>query len=218
MNSTEIPAEMGLIAVITGDLVGSSKLSSDVFGPVMSDLARLLKKFRARYGIEFDIYRGDSFQLVTPPSMAATLATMIDLALRSGDFAVEVRQCIGIGTGETGKQGVKTATGEAYILSGQGLDTMKGRGLCIATANQTFQLHSELLTRFFDSHLNRLTSTQAEVVLTYLMADNKSHEHLAIVLDKKRSNVTRILNTSQYHLITDYLDYFAGQVEKEFTL
>ena len=217
MKSTETPLNTGVIAVITGDIVGSSKLSGSDFSQVVSSLERLLRTLRARYGAEFDIFRGDSFQVVSPLPSAATLATLIDLSLRSGDPAVTVRQCIGIGTGETGGQAVKTATGEAYSLSGHGLDSLKGRGLSIVSGNHNFNQHIGLLTRFYDSHLDRLTSTQAQVVLAYLMTDNKSHEHLARVLDKKRSNVTRILNTSQYHLISDYLDDFAAQVTKDFT-
>ena len=216
MKSTENAENSALIAVITGDLVGSSKLSGEIFSQVILNLERLLKSFRARYDAAFDIFRGDSFQLVVAPPLAARLATLIDLSLRSGEPAVAVRQCIGIGKGDAPGQNVKTATGEAYALSGHGLDKLKGRGLTIASADKAFTEHCELLTRFFDSHLDRLTSTQAQVVLAYLMADNKSHEHLARVLDKKRSNVTRILNTSQYHLITDYLAHFAAQVKKDF--
>lgn len=216
----EIPANPGdgeIVAVITGDIVGSRKLSGAQFKQVMQRLEQLLGSFSARFQTAFDIFRGDSFQLVTPPADAARLATIIDLTLRCNVHAVAVRQCIGIGQGATNNDNVKTATGEAYLLSGHGLDEIKGRGLRIMSANAEFQTHSELLTRFFDSHLDRLTSTQAQVVLAYLLADNKSHEQLATRLDKKRSNVTRILNTSQYHLITDYLNYFALQVKKEFT-
>ena len=216
----EIPANPGkgeIIAVITGDIVGSRKLSGAEFKQVMQRLEQLLGAFSTRFQTAFDIFRGDSFQLVTSPADAARLATIIDLTLRSNVPAVTVRQCIGIGQGAANNDNVKTATGEAYLLSGHGLDEIKGRGLRINSANAEFQTHSELLTRFFDSHLERLTATQAQVVLAYLLADNKSHEQLATRLDKKRSNVTRILNTSQYHLITDYLDYFASQVKKEFT-
>ncbi|GGF55324.1 hypothetical protein [Alteromonas lipolytica] len=218
MENSVVSAQPSIIAVVTGDLVGSSKLTTADFQQVMSALEKQLKQFSIRYNSAYDIFRGDSFQVQTQPQLAARLATIIDLTLRSHSPSVMVRQCIGIGTGSASEQSVKTATGEAYLLSGHGLDDIKGRGLRIHCANQNFQTQMALLTRFFDSHLERLTSTQSYVVLTYLLAENKSHEHLARVLDKKRSNVTRILNTSQYHLIADYLDYFALQVKKEFTL
>ena len=207
-----------VIAVITGDIVDSRALSQSTFRQVMGNLESLLQVFQARSLCEFDIFRGDSFQLTTAAEQAATMATQIDLTLRSAEPAVEVRQCIGLGLGGAYQASVKRATGPAYLLSGHGLDEMKGRGLKVCSDNVPFQTHCDLMTRFFDSHLARLTAVQAAVVVAYLNEDNKSHEHLASVLDKKRSNVTRILNASQYHLITDYLIYYAEQVKKEFTL
>ena len=71
MKSTENAENSALIAVITGDLVGSSKLSGEAFSQVILNLERLLKSFRARYDAAFDIFRGDSFQLVVAPPLAA---------------------------------------------------------------------------------------------------------------------------------------------------
>ena len=77
MKSTENTEKSALIAVITGDLVGSSKLSGDAFSQVIINLERLLKSFRARYNAAFDIFRGDSFQLVVAPPLAASVARLL---------------------------------------------------------------------------------------------------------------------------------------------
>ena len=47
MKSTENAENSALVAVITGDLVGSSKLSGEAFSQVIINLERLLKSFRA---------------------------------------------------------------------------------------------------------------------------------------------------------------------------
>ncbi|MDC8830791.1 hypothetical protein [Alteromonas gilva] len=218
MVSTTYAPPGTLMAVITGDIVGSQRLPVAQFHDVMQRLQQRLEALQADFQFDFDIYRGDSFQLaLRQPCDAALLVSVIQLGLAAGMPAVKVRQCIGLGKSQPLARGVKVATGEAFTLSGRGLDTLKNGGILVQTSCAAMQYHLALVTKYFASHLARLTTTQSEVVLAYLLAQDKSHEGLAAQLNKTRSNVTRILNTSQYHLITGYLKYFAELVEKEWS-
>ncbi len=205
------------IAVITGDLVGSQQLPAAELQHVMQRLQQTLEALQNDFQFDFDLYRGDSFQLaVQQPQDAALLASIVQLSLASGAPSVAVRQCIALGESAPVQGGVKVAAGEVFTRSGHGLDSLKGAGLLVQTGRTSIQHQLTLVTKYFASHLARLTVTQSAVVLAYLLADDKSHEQIALQLGKTRSNVTRILNASQYHLITEYLTYYAELVEKEY--
>jgi hypothetical protein len=204
-------------AVLTGDIVNSQKITGADYDLMLANLKDILAQLQQGLPMDYDIYRGDAFQLIlSQPETAMYVAIVIHLSLRSHLPPVDVRQCIGLGEVTTRRESVKQSTGEAFTLSGQGLDNIKGRGICIASSNADFQMKMTLLTRFFDHHLASLTRIQSEVLLCYLLATDKSHENLAKRLNKKRSNVTRILNASQYQLVVAYLDFYTQQVKMDF--
>lgn len=204
-------------AVITGDIVDSQQLPSTQFQDVIEALNTYLTRLQTDYSFAYDIFRGDSYQLVIPGAgNAADIATRLLLFLKCRERPVSVRQCIGLGKpAQNRPASVKTAMGEAFTLSGRGLDGMKRPGLMVSTADASLNRQLDLVTKYFSNHLEKLTRVQAEVLLGYMEGHKPSHEQLADLLGKTRSNVTRILNASQYHLIDDYLVYYAELVEKD---
>ena len=114
---------------------------------------------------------------------------------------------VAVGEAQFRPSEVKTGTGDAFVLSGRGLDNIKPHHLTFCSGEQTLDDKTQLLTRFADAHINGLTQTQSQTLLAYLEATDKSHESVAAILDKNRSNVSRILNASNYKLIAEYLDY-----------
>lgn len=120
-----------LIAILTGDIVGSAKSTEKKVWLVR--LKRALKQIEALKLLEkhnWEIYRGDSFQLeLEEPKQAFKAALLIRAALKSlplfEEHEMDVRISIGIGTREYQGDRVTESDGPAYHYSGRALDEIE---------------------------------------------------------------------------------------------
>lgn len=204
-----------LIAVLTGDVVGSQLIDSSDYDKMLTILEERLVSLSASAEIQYDIYRGDAYQVVfTDPARAVYGAVIIRLALRTASPSFEVRQSIGMGGASNLREQVKRSTGDAFVLSGKGLDQIKDNLLVVNCHHEQLQAELRLLTRFFDNHLSQLTKIQSQVLLCYLTSEDKSHAAIAKALNKTRTNVTRLLNACRYQLVMEYIQHFQQSVER----
>lgn len=195
-------------AVLTGDIVKSRAIAAEDYDQLFYTLQQTLQKLTLQQQGKFDIYRGDAFQAIfAKPAAAIRAALVLRLALRTATPAFDARQCIGIGSITVLRPDVRSSMGEAFVLSGTGLDSMKAGHLLVRSHHAAQQERLELVTRLMDAHLSHLSPAQSEVLLHYLLAEDKSHQAVAAAAGKNRSNVTRLLNASGYHLVVDYLAY-----------
>lgn len=203
----------GFAGVLTGDITHSQSFGNDDFNNILATLRAQLSNYAERYSGDFDIYRGDAFQLVVKqPQHCMQIAVGLRLALKAYSPSVDVRISIAVGEAQFRPSEVKTGTGEAFVLSGRGLDSIKPHYIAFYSSDKTLENQTQLLTRFADAHINGLTQTQSQTLLAYLEAEDKSHENVASILDKNRSNVSRILNASNYKLIAEYLRYMEHEI------
>lgn len=81
-----------MIGIITGDIVNSRKLSSKIW---IDGLKKLLNTF-GKNPVEWDIYRGDEFQLeIKNPEEALLIALQIKSYFKT--LKLDVRMSIGFG-------------------------------------------------------------------------------------------------------------------------
>ncbi|PKG58112.1 hypothetical protein, partial [Shewanella sp. GutDb-MelDb] len=164
-----------------------------------------------------DIYRGDSFQVIIPNiEDVVKSALLLRLALKSEDSSFDARMSIGIGQSDNVRRDVRSSTGEAYTLSGIGLDKLKLNTFAIYTNKPEFQKSIELLTKYLDSNITELTQVQSRALYEYLIANDKSHLSVANTLGKSRVNTTQILNKAKYQLVEDYIEMFNELVSEHF--
>ena len=205
-----------VIAVITGDIVDSRGLSSAHYDELLKQLKNELTTFEASNKATFDIYRGDSFQITFfCPWEALKAAILIRLRLKSNNYKIDVRQSIAIGNVKDLREDVKTSTGQAFILSGKHLDEMKSHRLVFSSENKLLNRHIPIVVKLLDTHLSSLTPMQAEALYLYLLDDSQTHAELANKLGKSRANTTKILNSSEYLLVADSIQYFETLVHEE---
>lgn len=176
----------GFYAVITGDIVGSSKLTinqRDRFLKILkTSFASIDKIFPGIMCSPFEIHRGDSFQgVLSEPEKALSASIIIRVNLRK-DFesqrrrkALDARIAIGIGSIDFLPNGRGTeGDGEAFRLSGPILDEMKGdRRLIIRTSQES--IHEELDTEcaLLDALINKWSNEQAEAILCQIRGLNQ---------------------------------------------
>lgn len=123
-----------IYAVLTGDLVDSSKLSSEQSTKAMQWLreaaVRFAKLHPGSVHGELDTFRHDSWQLLMPKvEYAVTASVYLRVALKlhsEGKVKYDSRVSMGIGEVEMiAESRISDSRGEAFTLSGKNLDAME---------------------------------------------------------------------------------------------
>lgn len=195
-------------AVLSGDIVSSSKLSAEHYELLLANLSERLEAIDVRYQSEHYFFRGDSFQLFVPNALHAWhVALLIRLQMKM--LKADIRIAIAMAAHHSHRTNLATSTGPAFTLSGQTLDTMKPQRFACVIANKQLDPYFALNIAFVDNLLTHLTARQAEVLLYYfsheLTGTSNIHEAIAKQLGSSRVNVTRLLNQANYQLIERFL-------------
>ena len=164
-----------LYAVLTGDVVGSSKVPGRRRPLLLNYLKGIFRNVEESWpgaiSKRFEIYRGDSFQVVlSDPSAALCIAIFLRASLRKGfpvnDTATtcDARIAIGIGAIDFLPESTAEGDGEAFHRSGRLLDGMRFTMFAIATPVKDVdeELNTEL--SLLDAIIGRWSSPQAEAV------------------------------------------------------
>ena len=118
-----------IFAVLTGDLVRSSRLSGRQLDQARASLhaaadeVKRWKRGLVRGAPEF--FRGDAWQmLLTEPKWALRVAVFVRASLLGGELG-DTRVVIGIGTVDrVNPKRISLSTGQAFTLAGEGLDAL----------------------------------------------------------------------------------------------
>ncbi len=125
---------MELYAVLTGDVIGSSRLPATLRKELQGWLKVLARDFAETHGEvvvgKLEAFRGDSWQVcLTDVSLALRAAIFMRAGLKAHPSRenVDTRVGIGVGTVEVlTKSKISESNGEAFIRSGRGLDALRG--------------------------------------------------------------------------------------------
>lgn len=110
--------------IITGDIVNSRDVKSEIW---LSPLKRLFTEI-AYSKEDWDIFRGDSFQISVMPEEAFRIAVLIKSVIKKiKNKNIDVRMAIGIGETDPRVSKVSEATGQAFEYSGELLNALTKR-------------------------------------------------------------------------------------------
>lgn len=117
------------LAVLTGDIIRSSRLAPGTLDDVMAALAKGAAAMAGWDGARpaaFTRFRGDGWQCLAPSPARALRATLFLRAhVRALDRDADTRVSVGLGGGEVPEASdLAAAGGPAFELSGRGLDDM----------------------------------------------------------------------------------------------
>lgn len=197
-----------LSAVLTSDIVHSTKLSTTQYTKVMHSLKTILDKHLSHYHCQYEIFRGDSFQVLYPDiKVAMNSALSLRLYLQSGIDcpAIKLTQSFAIGSIEQGAHDMNSSLGEAYVISGRALDSA-ARGDFTVNFGKTMHTHDlSLSSLFLQKLLNGLTEKQSEVLYYYLDANFPEQQTIAQQMGMTRQNIATHLKRSGADLVKAYL-------------
>lgn len=196
-------------AVITADIVNSTRLSKSVTKKLDKNLMVVLEPHRHEF------YRGDSFQVYMKD---ATAALHLVLQLRTAAMKIEtagsmpltdVRCSLGIGSVKTPVRDLKTATDEAFVLSGRAFDKMEPGERFVMSGpekNRSINLGLEVIADFLDYLFHRLTYKQSVVIYEMLLQRNQIE--IARRLKKSQATVHKHLQSAGWPEIEKLLKQY----------
>ena len=162
-----------LYAIITGDIVASSLLSSNkrkMLHKVMVDSSKVLQdEFKDAVPMGVDIFRGDSWQIIlSKPAKALRLALFYRAILRAKmeSHRFDTRMAIALGHVDfiPGNR-VSEGYGEAYQLSGKALESMpKASNMSFVFPGMELEKVLNVVIQLIDSISSRWSDRQALAV------------------------------------------------------
>jgi hypothetical protein len=201
---------MTIRAVLTGDLIHSRSVGDTQ--AYIAGLKKVLAGLKSRYGFKADTYRGDGFQVVLKD---ASQALHCALAIRAGLIAAspgqerwDARVAVGIGAAES-----RGNYGEAFVLSGQGLDGMKKATLAVFCNDARFTELTDLATDFVAAIVDKWTVVEAQTYGLHLL-EEADQESIAQALGKSRVTVNKTLNRAQARLLDRYLKHISQWIRE----
>lgn len=203
------------IAVISGDIVNSTKLTSDQFDQLLKrikDIQGLITKGNSSNA--HSIERGDEFQTVVHDIENALRYTIIyRVGIKALGKEFDCRISFAIASNTDLRVLVSESMGEAFVLSGRGLKALKSERLLFSSDRFELTKHFDLLFKYLDRQLTELTSRQCEVMLPMLRTnEGLPISELAEKLDVATATASKSLKASGWQLISELNWRFINQV------
>ncbi|AWG22505.1 transcriptional regulator [Flavobacterium faecale] len=196
-----------MYAVITGDIIESQQTATTVWMPILKEV---LSQFGSNPK-DWEIFRGDSFQIICPPEQALLCAMIIKSYLKSHE--IQVRMAIGIGTIDYRTDKVTDSNGSAFVHSGTRFDNLKKQTLALQTPWEELNSPLSIMLDLAAITLDKWTAKTAEVICFKLQNPSLSQKEIAENLDKKRQgNVSEALKRGGFDELQQLLDYYHKQV------
>ncbi|MCC9019055.1 SatD family protein [Flavobacterium lipolyticum] len=204
-----------MTSVITGDIIDSRKQKS-------KDWVESLKEILASFGetpLQWEIYRGDEFQIeIKNPEEALLAALLIKAHLKA--LKLDARMSIGIGDKTHDAEKVSESNGSAFIHSGELFETLKKLkvNLALRTDDSAVDEKINLMLQLALTFIDNWSAQSAEFVAIAIENPSLSQEELAPKLGIKRAAVSRRQKRAQFDLILSLNRYFRTQMNQLTTL
>lgn len=199
-----------MISIITGDIVNSRKLSSEIW---MNGFKQLLNTF-GKNPIEWEIYRGDEFQLeIKNPEDALLIALHIKAYFRT--LKLDARMSIGFGDKTYEATKISESNGTAFSRSGEVFETLKKQkiNLAINSSNEGFDAEINLMLRLSLTFMDNWLAQSAELVLTSIENPSLSQEEIGIKLGINQAAVSKRQKRAQFDLVMELERYFRNKIK-----
>ena len=204
---------MAHAAVLTGDLIGSTKLGAARVDVAMDILATAAGTIGAWAGTDcaFTRFRGDGWQICLSDPKWVLRATLLMVAsLRGSGVGLATRVAIGIGTVDRiSSTNLADAAGQAFVLSGQGLDRM-ARTKRLAIAGEPDEIWAKAVIDMAEWISTGWTREQAQAVIPALGLMPWAREQEARAMGITRQAFEARLKGSGIDAMTAALAAFEG--------
>ncbi|WP_282124030.1 SatD family protein [Algibacter mikhailovii] len=197
-----------MTSIITGDIINSKETLPQAW---LATLKLALNNF-GNNPKQWEIYRGDSFQLEVPIQDALKAAFLIKAAIKQHKN-LDVRLAIGIGKKTFSTPKITESNGSAFVNSGECFETLKKTTLAIKSPYKSFDDQINIMLELAQLTTNYWTSTSANLVKTALEHPQLNQKALAKKLNKTQGNISQGLKRAGYDELSKLLDYYKNQIQ-----
>tara|TARA_R110002020_G_scaffold91560_1_gene222180 strand:- start:15965 stop:16576 length:612 start_codon:yes stop_codon:yes gene_type:complete len=200
-----------MVAIITGDIINSNRYGA-------SDWMRPLKEYLSTLGstpTDWEIYRGDEFQLRVMPEQALAVGIRIKALIKQLK-GLDVRMAIGMGEELYTAEGISESNGTAYQFSGRTFETLKELkiNLAVTTSNTHYNVTMNLLLKLALDFMDNWSQVSAETVAMAMDRPDDSQQGMAATLGIKQSAVSQRLKRARVDLVLELLSYYKGTLKE----
>lgn len=191
-------------AIITGDLINSRQVEPSEWMPA---LKKVLKKYGKEPG-NWEIFRGDSFQLNTKPEDALMAAILLKAEIKQWKN-LDIRLAIGLGEITYRSAKITESNGTAFLNSGECFEELKKQTLAIKTPNKDFDTTLNLMIELASLTIDKWTETAAKLIKLKIENPTANQKDLANLLNKTaQGTISEGLKRGGYDEIQKLLDYY----------
>jgi hypothetical protein len=197
-----------MISILTGDIINSRERAPQQWIPI-------LKKVFKKYGSEpnqWEIFRGDSFQIEIPVEQALEAVFLIKATIKQCK-PLDVRIAIGIGKKTYTSKKITESNGNAFERSGECFENLKKQNIAIKSPWKKFDITINLMLRLALLTLNDWKPAYSSIVKTALENPKKTQEQLAQLLGKTQSTVSEGLKRSGYEEMSQLISYYINYIK-----
>lgn len=206
-----------MTAVITGDIINSSKIKGDVLASLMNKVEAFLESRKNAYpDMEFETFRGDSFQIMLPQAercieLSALMRAFI-ISLSPGTGLWDVRISVGLGTLDSIDRRVTLSSGTAFVNSGRGLDKMKKRErLVFKSPSKNLDADLNLSASMITIIISSWTLKRAKICLHAMLGH--SRDSICGKFNISNTTLSSVLSASNYTEFRKALEWSETQIK-----
>ncbi|WP_159020132.1 SatD family protein [Algibacter sp. L3A6] len=197
-----------MTSIITGDIINSKSSEPKKW---LDALKEVLNQY-GRQPKQWDVFRGDSFQLETAPEDALKAAVLIKSSIKQFKN-IDVRIAIGIGEKTYTSDKITESNGTAFINSGECFDDLKKTTLAIKSPFEQFDLQTNIMFELALLTINSWTTTSAKLIKTAIENPELTQVELANHFETTQSNISKGLKRGGFDEISKLLNYYNAQVK-----
>lgn len=195
-------------AVLTGDIINSRSSPA-------SEWQRILKRILRQYGKEphqWELFRGDSFQLVLAPANALLAAIHIKAGIKQL-ANLDVRIAIGIGTQDTKSPRITEATGSAFIRSGECFDQLKKQTLAISSPDEEWDENMNMVIIMATLVMDNWSSNVASVILKSIENPGMNQQEISVKMKKSQSTISEALKRGGFEEVKKMEVFYRKKID-----
>lgn len=200
-----------MTSIITGDIIKSRSLKNpELWMPALKSALSYVNTNEAQW----EIYRGDSFQIEINDVSKSFISAVYLKACMKMINGLDVRLGIGIGDKTYQSHTISESNGEAFIFSGETLETLKKEkvNLKLKTANEVLNKELNLYLRLASTFMDSWTVSSAEIVKLSIEQPNALQQELAEIIGTKQDAISKRQKRAELDLIWELDTMFQQKI------
>lgn len=202
-----------MTAIITGDIVNSRSVTVEKWLPVLESA---LSKFGTKEK-DWEIFRGDSFQLETAPENVIKVAIYLKTVIKTIDL-LDLRIGIGIGEKNFVADTVKESNGEAFVFSGEAFERLKKRSFSLKTRSEKTDRQINLIFDLLMIIIGKWNVNTAKTVCAAMDFPGLTQMELAEKIKKKQSQISRELKKAGFEEVLKAINFCQDSINDDATI